>query len=62
MRKGDERQNLRGGKIVDFKAKISEGLGIAKAKILSFVRREFPSAQLISEYLYFDKSKGDPQS
>ena len=62
VRKGDVRQNLRGGKIVDFNAKFSEGLGVAKAKILLFVRRKLPSAQLISEGLYFKKSKGALQS
>jgi len=62
VRKGDVRQNPRGGEILDFKVKISEGLDVAKAKVLSFVRRTLPAAQLISEDLYFKKSKGAPQS
>ena len=50
------------GKIVDFKAKILEGLAVVKAKVLLFVQRTLPSAQLISEDLYFKKLKGAPQS
>ena len=56
------RQNPRDGTIECFKAKISEGLGAAKARALSSVRRELPSAQLVLEDLYFKKSKGSPQS
>ena len=62
VRKGNIRQNPRGGEMVEFTAKISEGLGVAKAKVLSFVQRSLPSAQLISTDLYFKKSKGAPQS
>ena len=62
VRKGDIRQNPRGGEMVEFTAKISEGLGVAKAKVLSFVQRSLPSVQLISDDLYFKKSKGAPQS
>ena len=62
VRKGDIRENPRGGKSVEFKAKISEGLGVAKAKVLAFVQRTMNSAQLISEDLYFKKSKGAAQS
>ena len=62
VRKGDIRDNPRGGKVTEFKAKISEGLSVTKAKALSFVRREMPSAQLISDDLYFKKSKGAAQS
>lgn len=60
VRKGDVRQIPRGGTIVEFTAKILEGLAVAKAKVLLFVRRTLPSAQLISEDLYFKKSKGAP--
>ena len=62
VRKGDIRDNPRGGKIVDFKSKISEGLQVAKAKVLSFVRRTMPAAQLISHDFYFKQSKGASQS
>ena len=62
MRKGDIRDNPRGGKVTEFKAKISEGLSVTKAKALSFLRREMSSAQLISDDLHFKKSKGAPQS
>jgi len=62
VRKGDVGENPRGGKNVEFKAKVSEGLVVAKAKVLSLVQRTLPSVQLISEDLYFKKSKGAPQS
>ena len=62
VRKGDVRENPRGGTNVEFKSKISEGLKAAKTKVLSFVRRTLPTSQLISEDLYFKKSKGAPQS
>ena len=62
VRKGDIRENPRGGPSFEFKAKISEGLVVAKAKVLSFVQRTNNSAQLISEDLYFKKSKGAAQS
>ena len=62
VRKGDIRENPRGGTSVEFQAKISEGLAVAKAKVLSFVQRTMNSAQLISEDLYFKKSKGAAQS
>ena len=62
VRKGDIRENPRGGTLVEFKAKISEGLGVAKAKVLSFVQRTLPSALLISDQLYFKRSKGAAQS
>ena len=62
VRKGDILQNPRGGKSVEFKMKISEGLGVATAKVLSFVQRTMNSAQLISDDLYFKKSKGAAQS
>ena len=62
VRKGDIRENPRGGTLVEFKAKISEGLGVAKAKVLSFVQRTLPSALLISDELYFKRSKGAAQS
>ena len=62
VRKGDIRKNPRGGSPHEFQARISEGLGVAKAKVLSFVRRTMNSAQLISEDLYFKKSKGAAQS
>ena len=45
----------------DFDTKISEGLDVTKAKVLSYVRM-MDSAELISEDLYFKKSKGAPQS
>jgi len=48
--------------MVEFKAKILEGLGVAKVKVLTFVQRWMNSAQLISEDLYFKKSKGAAQS
>mmetsp|Transcript_3889 Transcript_3889/g.4566 ORF Transcript_3889/g.4566 Transcript_3889/m.4566 type:complete len:178 (+) Transcript_3889:93-626(+) len=62
VRKGDVRTNPRGGTPFDFTVKISEGLEVAKAKVLTFVRRSISGAQLISEYLYFKRSKGCPQS
>ena len=62
IRKGDRRENPRGGQQLEFKTRISEGLGVAKAKVLSFVQRTLPSARLISEDLYFKKSKGALQS
>uniref|UniRef100_A0A7S1FKZ7 Uncharacterized protein n=1 Tax=Corethron hystrix TaxID=216773 RepID=A0A7S1FKZ7_9STRA len=62
VRKGYMIENPRGGASVEFKTKISEGLGVAKAKVLSFVQRTMDSAQLISEDLYFKKSKGASQS
>ena len=62
VRKGNIRKNPRGGKLFKFKIKISEGLGVAKAKVLSFLQQTLPSAQMISEDLYFKKSKGAPQS
>jgi hypothetical protein len=61
VRKGDVRENSRGGKLVEFMAKMSEGLEVAKAKVLSFARRTLPSAQLVSEDLCFKKSKGASQ-
>ena len=48
--------------LFEFKAKILERLGIAKAKILSYLQRTLPQAKLISEDLFFKKSKGAPQS
>ena len=57
VRKGDIRENPRGGTSVEFKANISEGLGVAKAKVLAFVQRTMNSAQLISEDLYFKNRK-----
>ena len=62
IRKGDRRENPRGGQQVDFKTRISEGLGVAKAKVQTFLQRTLPSARLISDDLYFKKSKGAPQS
>ena len=53
VRKGDMRENLRGGNMVEFKANISDGLGVAKAKVLTFVQQTLPSTQLISKDLYF---------
>jgi len=61
VRKGNILENPRGGTSFDFDTKISEGLDVAKAKVLSYVRM-MNSAQLISEDLYFKKSKGAPQS
>jgi len=60
--KGDIRENPRGGTSFEFKAKILEGLGVAKVNVLSFVQRTMNLAQLISEDLYFKKSKGAAQS
>ena len=62
VRKGDILENRRGRKEFKFKAKVSEGLGVAKVKFLSFVQRTMNTAQLISEDLYFKKSKGAAQS
>ena len=39
---GDIRDNSRGGTLFDFKAKISEGLEVAKPKILSYLQRMLP--------------------
>ena len=44
VRKGDRRENPRGGQQVEFKTRISEGLGVVKVKVLSFVQRTLPSA------------------
>ena len=44
VRKGDRRENPRGGQQMEFKTRISEGLGVAKAKVLSSVQRTLPSA------------------
>ena len=62
IRKGDRRENPRGGKIVEFKASVADGLGVAKAKVISFMQRTLPSSRLISEDLYLKKSKFAPQS
>ena len=62
VRKGDIRGNPRGGKEFNFQTKISEGLGVTKAKALHFVSSSMPEAQLINEDLYFKKSKGAAQS
>ena len=62
VHKGEVRKNPRGGTPHEFKARISEGLGVAKAKVLAFVQRTMNLAQLISEDLYFKKSKGAAQS
>ena len=62
IQKGDIRDNPRGGTLFEFKAKISEGLGVAKAKILSYLQRTLPQAKLISEDLFFKNSKGAPQT
>ena len=51
--KGDARENPRGKNMVELKARISEGLGVTKAKFLSFARQTLPSTQLISKDLYF---------
>ena len=56
-RKGDMRENPRGGQLVEFKAKTSEGLEVHKAKALSFVRRSMPSAQLMSDDSCFKSLK-----
>ena len=59
MQRPQRRHTLkpRGGETIEFKMKISEGLGVATAKVLSF-ERTINLAQLISEELYFKKSKG----
>ena len=44
VRKGDRRENPRGGQQMEFKTRISEGLGVAKAKVLLSVQRTLPSA------------------
>ena len=62
VRKGNIRKNSKGGKLVEFRANILEGLGVAKAKVLSFVQRTMNLAQLISKDLYFKKLKGAAQS
>ena len=62
VRKGDVRENPWGGKLVEFMAKISEGLDAAKANILSFARRALLSAQLMPKDLCFKKYKGASQS
>ena len=62
VRKGGIRENPRGGKSVEFMSKVSEGLGVAKSKVLSFVQRTMSSAALISDDLYFKRSNGAAQS
>ena len=52
IRKGDRRENPRGGKQLEFKASVADGLGVAKAKVISFMQRTLPSSRLISEDLY----------
>ena len=59
---GGIRENPRGSKNVEFKAKVPDGLRVTKSKILSFAQRSLPSSQIISEDLYFKRSKGAPQS
>ena len=49
VRKGDIRENTREGAPHEFKERILEELGVAKAKVFSFVQRTMNSAQLISE-------------
>ena len=62
VRKGDIRNNPRGRAVGKFRVKISEGLEVLRAKALSFLHRTLPTSQLISEDVYFKKSKGAPQS
>jgi len=62
VRKGDIRNNPRGGTVGEFRVKISEGLEVLRAKALSFLCCTLPNSQLISEDVYFKKSKGAPQS
>ena len=62
VRKGDTRDNPRGGASTDFKVKISEGVEVLKARTLSFVRHALSNAQLVSDDIHFKKSKGASQS
>ena len=48
--------------MTDFKVKIREGVEVVKARALSFVCRALSNAQLISDNIYFKKSKGASQS
>ena len=48
--------------MAEFMEKISEGIEVARVKVLSFVQRTPPLVQLISKDLYFKKSKSAPQS
>ena len=62
VRKGDIRNNPRGGTVGEFRVKNSEGIEVLRDKALSFLRRTLPNSQLISEDVYFKNSKGAPQS
>ena len=62
VHKGHIREGPRGGSTTEFQSIISEGLGVVLAKVLSFVSRTMSSEKLISQDLFFKKSKGAPQS
>ncbi len=62
IRKGHIHENPRGGSIGEFAVQIGEGLGVVHAKALNCVRSLLPEASLISENIYFKKSKGASQS
>ena len=49
IRKGDIKDNPRGGTAGEFLVKISEGLDVVKAKAISFVQRKIKNSQLITE-------------
>jgi len=62
IRKGHIHENPRGGSVGEFVVQIGEGLGVVQAKALNCVRSLLPEASLISENIYFKKSKGASQS
>ena len=62
VRKGNINENPRGGSIGEFVVQIGEGLGVVKAKALNCFRSLLPESDLISEEIYFKKSKGASQS
>ena len=57
IRKGYRSGNQRGGTVIRFKSKASEELGVAKAKIVSFMHRMMSTALLVSDDVYFIKLK-----
>ena len=62
VRKGNINENPGGGSTGEFVLQIGEGLGVLQAKALNCVRSLLPEADLISEEIYFKKSKGASQS
>jgi len=64
VRKGNILENPRGGSVHELTFQISEGFSVLKAKALSVVRSAptLANANLISEEIFFKKTKGASQS